>query len=219
MLILAEPDARLRKRICDLLHRERIIVAATATEVVEKLVHFRSEIAIVVARIGLVIDLQHRELLRKICERLRIPEPPMLCYYTAEESPRVKDVKVESMAMKLLQLDEADAGFPKKFIGLLLELEPLLVYDLKRANAAWSGKAPAPEFVDPRQWLHEQGFHDVLDKMAQLGPAPDIDGLVNEINELLSGSTENIDYQRMYYELKDRYSKLLEYVKRLKPSP
>jgi hypothetical protein len=219
MLIIIERDAAVRKRLCDLLNRERILGVDTVTAALERLCQFREDIDLIIARIGMAVEIREKQVIKKICDKLYIKIPPIICYFSSDEGEIA--TKFEKEKTTMFEYDENDTHFPFKYINAIKEKYPALNYDIKRANETWQGKLPKkPEgMVDPRVWLEEQGLIEVIKKVEAKQETRQIDQTESSAHELLKEDNVNenhADYEKLYFELRERFEKLLKYLDGLK---
>jgi hypothetical protein len=213
MLLIIENDKRVRKRICDLLKRERILGVNTVTESLERMCKFRSDINLIICRATFLIDIQEKQLVQKVCERLYIKVPPMFGYYMKKEAPIKDRLEQTDAPYELIEYDEEDETFPEKFIKIAASLYPDLYYDIEKAQTIWREKLKAASGVpmDPRAWLEEQGFVEPTQKKGIDAVIPTIENLLREDATKETGE----DYEKGYQEMKKKYEELSKYVKEL----
>uniref|UniRef100_A0A7C4XT92 Uncharacterized protein n=1 Tax=candidate division WOR-3 bacterium TaxID=2052148 RepID=A0A7C4XT92_UNCW3 len=222
MLILIDSDTRIRKKICDILNKERILVVDTITNGVEKLCQFRSEIDAIIARINFFVEISKKNIVSKICAKLNLKTPPLIGYFLKGEEEIMGSLPGDISKMPIIEYDETDDKFPFKFIGLIKELYPQLNYDLKRANEIWRAKPAEPsEFIDPRKWLEEEGFAEIIrrEEKKEITLEQAISGLtelIKKIEPQEEKEEKELDYKKLYFEIKEKYEQLLKYVEELK---
>ena len=70
MILLVEKKALVRKKLCDMLSRERIISVATKQQVLEALVQHRSKLKVFIANVSLLSEILSEETILKLCLNL-----------------------------------------------------------------------------------------------------------------------------------------------------
>ena len=81
MILFIEPNRKIRKRICDLLSRERIIAVGSYAETLEMIAKFQKRLNIIIANIRVLDDILNKKTLFRLCDKLRINVPPILAIY------------------------------------------------------------------------------------------------------------------------------------------
>jgi hypothetical protein len=219
MLIILEKDKNLRKKLCDLLDRERIINCESPTDLLEMLCKFRNQIKVVISRIGFLPGLHAKKLIERICEKLLIEIPAVVGFYTKADRAVMTELEGLGAGFPLVELDEGDPGFPERYITLLVGVYPELIHDLNRARECWQKKPepPVKDFVDLREWLTEEGFGDVIERI--VSKEKSLEQVIPSIEELLkeevNPATPAEDYQKLYLEMKEKYEQLARYVQEL----
>lgn len=204
--------------------KERIIGVDSVTSALEKLCQFKVEVNLIISRINFFLDIHTKQLIHRICEKLLIKEPPVVGYYIKGEE-EIKDNLTKGKAkFKLIEYDETNPEFPLKYLNMIKGVYPGLNYDFEKAMEAWFKKPEPPpaEFVDPRKWLEEQGFVEVIEKAEKEEKTEDIGELIPVIQKMLQQEeaikkeeTEEVDYKKLYLEIKEKYEELSKYVKDL----
>lgn len=222
MLILIDADTPLRKKLCDVLKKERIIPVDSVTAALEKICHFRSEINVVIAKLDYLVEIFERQTIKKVCYKLYINEPPIIGYYTPNQEKMRIEFARRGATYPLLECSEADLRFPDHYIAEIIKAYPELNYDLGKAYYYWA-KTPeqvAAEYIDPRQWLQEQGFIEIL----ELAEKEENKSLVLEntilairamLETQIDGEVKNFDYKQLYLDTKKQYDQLTQYVREL----
>jgi hypothetical protein len=216
MLLIIDDDPRIRKNVCDLLKRERILGVNSITEALERIVKFRSDIKLIICRSHYLVDIETRRLVQKVCERLNIIIPPICGYYTKDEESIKGKLEQADTRSALITYDEQDEEFPQKFINLVLKLYPDVYYDIKEAQEIWNRRTEkeigAP--LDARAWLMEQGFVESSGEKAK-----SFDDVLPAIEDILQEDVvkedDEEDYKTRYGEMKKKYEELAKYVQEL----
>ncbi|MGB7055000.1 MAG: hypothetical protein WBE28_06750, partial [bacterium] len=81
MILLIEPNRKIRKRICDLLIRERIIAVGTYAETLEMIAKFQRRLNVIIANIRVLNDILNKKTLFRLCQKLHIEVPPILALF------------------------------------------------------------------------------------------------------------------------------------------
>jgi len=205
MILLIEPDKMVRKKLCDLLSKERIIGTDSVSQTLEMVCKYKTEVDVIIADIRLLREIvSHRSIFR-LCEKLCFDAPPVLGFYRNGDEKTVNDLRKNNRQYKLVKYNEADSSFPDQYIQMIKEVYPGLHADLTRSREAWSKEIE--EFVDPRKWLEEEGFLDIVEK-------PKKKGAVRK-QQKAAKTGKRVDYKKLYFEYKKKYDELLEYVKAL----
>ena len=224
MLIIIEKDKGVRKRLCDLLDRERILGSDSIPDAIEKVCKFRGQINVIISRIEFLPDFHSKQLVNKICDKLLIEPPSVVGYYTKDELEIKSGLEKSGVKFNLVEYNEQDAEFPEKFIRLILGVYPDLVHDINKAKNLWQRK-PADQttdFVDPVKWLKEEGFAEVVEKI-DFEKNRNIEEVIPAIEEILKVEPIQIeetaeaepDYKKLYLEMKQKHDQLSKYVQEL----
>ncbi|HEX7320633.1 MAG TPA: hypothetical protein VF399_09820 [bacterium] len=221
MLIIIDANTGLRKKLCDILKKERIIPVNSVMTALEKICHFRGEINVVISNVDYLLEIFSRKTISKVCSKLYINEPPVIGYFTSDKAQQRDELIALGADYPLLECSETDLRFPDKYIAEIVKVYPELNYDMEKAYHYWT-KAPeqAAEYIDPRKWLLEQGFVDII-KQAEQEPSasPALEDTILAIQSMLEPPVEtevrNIDYKQLYLETKKQYDQLSHYVREL----
>jgi hypothetical protein len=192
MILLIEPFKKRRKRLCDLLSRERIIGVDSITETLEMVCKFKNSFDILVANIHLLYEILSRETLFRLCDKLYIEVPPVLGLYTKDDEEIRDEFEKKYSQYKLLEYDDADDNFPERYIQTVRELFPDVMADVNKATQAWLKREETKDPTETREWLELEGFIEPRKKPER-----------------------KEDYEKMYLELKKRYDEILSHVKKL----
>jgi len=225
MFIIIEPDLNIRKKICDILHKERIIGVDSITAAVEKICWFRNDINLILARINFDIDILQKKVITKICNKLIINEPPVIGYFLMGEEDILAKIPGDINKLPIIEYDETEPDFPRKLINLVEGLYPKVNYDLETTNEKWLHKDEKPiETVDPRKWLEEEGFVELIQKPEEKKKEPGVEQIFFELNQVIKeiemthSEKGEADYKKLYYDLMEKYDKLLKLFQELRES-
>jgi hypothetical protein len=208
---MLEPDKALGKKLSDLLDRERIIGLDSGKQLLEMIVKYKSDINVIVANNRIFREMKIHSLILKLCQKLNIKPPPVICYDQNGGRDSKKDDQVinedmmENLGLyKLIEYDELNSDFPEVFIETIREAYPGLRADVKKASVLWTTKPG--EFVDIGGWLQEEGFFGADKTAAPAKPS----AAANPPQKPSAPKKENLDYEKMYHELKKKYDDLLK---------
>lgn len=224
MILLIEPNKNIRKRLCDLLNRERIIGVDALPQTFEMICKFKNSVHIIIANIRLLHDIVSKGTLFRLCEKLYVEVPPILAFYRRGDEEIKRDFEENYRQYKLIDYDKDDTSFPERYIMAIRELYPEVIADINKATEMWL-KGDEPETpIDHRKWLEEQGFVEAMENLKIGKLTQDMEQIIplmkkmlSEEKKLLKNKTkkQEIDYKRMYFELKQKHAELLKYVKEL----
>lgn len=169
MLIIGEPDKMIRKRLCDLLFRERIIGVDTAQEILNALCKFRTKVDLIMVTVNFVSDLVPNEVITKLCHKLQVQEPPVLGYYKKGEEGILEHLKKSCYGINLIKYDEADKEFPVSYLARVKKLCPQIHTDVEKATEIWLKPEPTSDSVDLAGWMEEEGLEELADKKGTVG--------------------------------------------------
>lgn len=231
MIIIGEQDKNVRKKLCDLLSRERIIGVDSTTSVLEKLCIFKNNIDLAIVNINFLNE-PFNQAISKICLKLEIKEPPLLGYYKEGEESLKESLEQTHRTLILLKYDEHDQDFPIRYINLVKRLCPHLNASVEKAKEMWLKKDDAVTSIDYGEWLKAEGFVVLAEKKGPLDYRKNVDDIIPSIENLLVEEIVDIedkkggtaqDYEKVYSEIKQRYEELsmrvkelLDFVKNLK---
>ncbi len=222
MLIIIDANTGLRKKLCDILKKERIIPVDSVTVALEKICHFRSEINVVIANLDFIMEIFERQTIKKVCYKLFINEPPIIGYYTRGQEKQKEELLARGATYPFLQCDETDLQFPDRYIAEIVKVYPELHYDLDKAYYYWAktSEQTAAEYIDPRQWLQEQGFIEILELAEkEENKSPVLENTILAIKAMLEtqidGEARNFDFKQLYLDTKKQYDQLTQYVRDL----
>jgi hypothetical protein len=221
MILMLESDKAISKKLSDLLDRERIICLDSGKQLLEMIVKYKNDINVIVANNRMFREIKIHPLILKLCQKLNIKPPPVICYDQDGDRDSKKDDQVINEEMmenlglyKLIEYDELNSDFPEVFIETIKEAYPGLRADVKKASVLWTTKPG--EFVDIGGWLQEEGFFGA-DKTAEPAkPSGTTKPSAPPITAKPSApKKENLDYEKMYDELKKKYDDLLKQMQNL----
>jgi hypothetical protein len=199
MITLVEKDGFIRKRLSDLLMRERIIGAGSVQEVLESVCRYKNDLMLIISNINEVQKMTTEKMLSRLCQKLGIMPVPILGIYKDGEETIVESVQGYDGKCRLLRFS-SNTKFPEHFLNIIKELYPNVNADLESARAMWEKNTIKEPLIDPRTWLKQEGF---------------VNGMAVEQQQESLSDSEN-DYKAMYYELKKQHDKLLKEVEELK---
>jgi len=223
MILLVEPNIHVRKRLCDLIRRERIIGIDTYPQTLEMVAKFRNNINIIIANIRLLKDILLRGTLFKMCQKLYIEMPPILVLYRKGDEKIKDEFEKDKLQFKLIKYDSEDNSFPERYIQAVRELYPEVIADAKKAMEVWLKGDQSQSFEEVRNWLVKEGFLEAIEH-SQIGKlAQDITQIIPMVKKILAEEKElskkeaqiERDYKKMYFELRQKYDKLIEYMNKI----
>ncbi len=226
MILLIEPNRKIRKRLCDLLSRERIISVGSYVQTLEMMCKFKNDFNIIISNIRVLKDILLRGTLVKLCQKLYINIPPMLVLYRRGDNKIKEELEKSDIQCRLIKFDRDDTSFPERYIQAVKELYPDVMADIKKATGIWLKDEESEVHIDPRKWLVEEGFLDAkeIKKIGQI--AKDMEQIIPLMKEMLlvnrgegqkmkQNSVQEADYKEMYFKLKQKYDELINYVAEL----
>jgi len=209
MILILESDKSLSKKLCDLLNRERIICVDSGQQIVEMVCKYKNDINVIIANNHLLYDIMVHQVILKLCQKLVIEPSPIICYYKKDDQDIHKEFIKDLGQNKLIECDEKNVDFPERFIQIVKEAYPALNADIKKANEMWVKKPE--DFVDIGKWLEEEGFL----KTGKTAQPTESYSLIKPQPRKLNSKKDDLDYEKMYNELKKKYDELLKEVKDL----
>ena len=224
MILLIEPDIKVRKKICDLLGRERIIAIGTVSETLEMICKFRNRFNIIVANICQLNEIVSRGTLFRLCKKLCVDVPPILAFYKDGDEQIKKKFNKHNKHYKIIKYDEENSAFPELYINMVRELYPDVIAEIEKAKETWQRKE-TQDLIDPRKWLKEEGFIEPTPEPVISKEQENLDKIIPSLEKLMAeevsaesadiADDEERDYKREFYELKGKYNELMEYVREL----
>ena len=223
MILLIEPNRSIRKRLCDLLSRERILGVGTYNESLEMLAKFRNQISIIIANIRVLKEILLRGTLMRLCQRLYIEVPPIMGIYRRGDEQIKQEFEENKIVGALVHYDGEDNSFPERYIDAVRILYPDVIAEMKTAHENWlKGDTPAAP-IDVQTWLEKEGFVEAIEGSKLGKVAKDMESILPLIKKMIAATeTEpqkkkdvQQDYEKMYIILKKKYDLLVQYVKEL----
>lgn len=226
MILLIEPNKRIRKRLCDLLNRERILGVSSYVQTLEMIAKFRNNINIIIANIRLFKNILLKGTLFRLCQKLYIEIPPILVFYRKGDEKIKEEFEKNKVNCSLVWFDAEDTSFPERYIGAIKNLYPEIIADISKATEIWLKGEESETPKDHRKWLEEEGFLEAMENLKIGKLTRDVEQIIPLMKKMLfeekKGSQEKkpkkkqeTDYKRMYLELKRKHNELLKYVKEL----
>ena len=212
MILIIESDITIRKKLSDLLSRERIIGIDTVQQLLEMICKFKSRLDVVVVDIHQLHEIISKKVVFRLCEKLHIDAPPIVGIYKDGDQKTKEVFGKNNIGYRILKYDDKDSNFPEQYIETIKEVYPGVHADLEKAREIWLEKKEDDGLVDIRKWIEEEGFLEIVDKM-KIGES---EKKVNIDQSKTKTSRKN--YKKLYFELKEKYDELLKYVKELADS-
>lgn len=228
MILFIEPNRKIRKRICDLLSRERIIAVGTYPETLEMIAKFQKRLNIVIANIRVLDDILSKQTLFRLCEKLYIDIPPILAIYRKGDDKIKEKFEEKHKDYDLLKYDGDDNSWPERYIAAVKKLYPEVIAEIHKATESWLKGEPEIQ-VDAREWLIQEGFLDVIAGTKYGKMAKEMEHILPLVKKMLStaqldaaadekGTEEDKDYKKRYSEVKRKFDLLVKYIKELDAS-
>jgi hypothetical protein len=223
MILFIEPNLTIRKRVCDLLPRERILGVSTYNETLEMIAKFRNNFALIIANIRLFKDILLKGTLMRLCQKLYITIPPVIVLYKRGDDKIKEEFEENKLVQKLVKFDSEDNSFPERYLEAVREVYPDVISDMKIAHNNWLKGESDQKPGNVKQWLAQEGFLEVIEG-SQLGKvARDMQEVLPLIKKMLAATESDTakhnskqkDYEHMYKDLKKKYDLLVNYVKQL----
>jgi len=226
MILLIEANRLARKRLSDLVSRERIIGVDSVPQVFEMVCKFRNNFDLIISNIRLIKDLLLKGTLSRLCEKLDMKVPPVLIYYNKGDEWMKKEFAVVRQKHKIIEYDKNNSGFPLDYISAIEELYPDVITDIKEATEIWSTGDEGESAENIRKWLVEEGFLEAI-ASSQIGKlAHDIEQIIPVVKRILleeqeqkemlkEGLRDTGNYRQKYFELKRKHEELLKFVDEL----
>lgn len=212
MILIIESDMIIRKKLSDLLNKERIIGIDSMQQMLEMICKFKNDISVIVADIHQLHEIISKKVIFRLCDRFHIDTPPIIGIYKKGDENIQKEFEKNNIGYKLLKYNDKDRSFPELYIETIKEVYPQVHADIEKAREIWLEEKETEDFVDIRKWIEEEGFLEIVDKM-KIGESDKKD---NTGKSKIKKSTK--DYKKLYFEIKQKYDELLEYVKELTDS-
>jgi hypothetical protein len=226
MILLIEPNKKIRRRLCDLLIRERIIAVGSYTDTLEMIAKFRNRINLIVTNIRLFKDILLKGTLFRLCQKLYIEIPPILALFRRGDEKIKEEFEKNQVSCALVKFDSEDTSFPERYIDKARELYPDIIANMKHAHESWLKGDEMQPLPDPHDWLVKQGFLKAIEGSKIGKIAKDMETFMPLIRKIVSTAepdensrTENgslnRDYKEEYHKLKKKYDLLVSYIKQL----
>lgn len=199
-MLLLEKDPAARKKLCDMLSRERIIGVATKQQVLEALVRHQKKLNALVANASLLHDLLSEETIVKLCNKISIKVPPIVVLYKTDQEHIINEIDQHKYQCEFVQYDVKDVNFPVAYAKAVKKVHPDIIIDMNKANEVWLKSEETQDLLDIRKWLGEAGFAETPKKAAAQKKV----------------KADDVDYKKLYLELKKEYDKLLAELDELK---
>jgi DNA-binding NtrC family response regulator len=212
MILIIESDIIIRKKLSDLLSKERIIGIDSVQQMLEMICKFKNNVNVMVADIHQLHEIISKKVVFRLCDRFHIDAPPIVGIYTDGDENIKKEFERDNIGYKLLKYNDKDCSFPEQYIETIKEVYPQVHADIEKAREIWLEEKETEDFVDIRKWIEEEGFSEIVDKM-KIGES---DKKASTGKSKIKKSTK--DYKKLYFELKQKYDELLKYVKELTDS-
>jgi hypothetical protein len=188
MIILLEPDENTCRRLCKIMPREKIITVPSVTEIFEMICKYKREIDLIIANLHVLAESSPRQVVERLCQKLAIEVPPILCYYKQLDKKIRHDNIKENKQIQFIKYNEKDENFPEKLIQIIKQIYPGLNADANEAKASWFGK-PKSNITSIQKWLKEEK---------------------SRITKMPQGS--ETDYRKLYHDLQKKYDELLKII-------
>ena len=226
MILLIEPNRKIRKRICDLLSRERIIAVGTYPETLEMIAKFQKRLNVIISNIRVLDEILHRQTLFRLCEKLHIDIPPILAIYRKGDD-RIKEKFDEAYKeCTLIKYDGDDNSFPERYIAAVQDLYPEVIADIDKANESWLRGDEIEAAVDPREWLVKEGFVDAFESSKYGKMAKELEQMLPLLKKMLATmeseekaapKTEQAkaNQKKHYSKLREKLDSFVKYIKDL----
>jgi hypothetical protein len=224
VILFIEPNTIIRKRVCDLLTRERILGVATYNESLEMLAKFRNKIALIIANIRLLREILIKGTLFRLCQKLYIEIPPIIALYKRGDEKIKEEFEANKVVQKLVKYDSEDNGFPERFIDAVRTVYPDVIADMKTAQENWFRGDESQPMPDVQKWLRQEGFIEAIEGSKLVKVAKDMEEVLPLIKKMLAETETDVqqrkqqNYETMYKDLKKKYDLLVKYIRQLERS-
>jgi hypothetical protein len=229
MILLIEPNRKIRKRVCDLLIRERIIAVGTYAETLEMIAKFQRRFNIIIANIRVLNDILNKKTLFRLCQKLYVDVPPILALFRKGDEKIKEQIEDKYKQYRLVEYDGDDTSFPERYITAVKEIYPEVIAEIDKANELWLRGDESATTIDPREWLVREGFLDVLEDTKYGKIAKEMEKVLPIIRKMMSTAESHeapvakkdqrkSDYEKQYLDLKRKFDLLVKYIKELDAS-
>lgn len=212
MILIIESDIIIRKKLSDLLSKERIIGIDSMQQMLEMICKFKNNINVIVADIRQLHEIISKKVIFKLCDRFHIDTPPIIGIYKDGDENIKKEFERDNIKYKLLKYNNKDCSFPELYIETIKQVYPQVHADIEKAKEIWLEEKETEDFVDIRKWIEEEGFLEIVDKMKI------IESDKKDNTGKLKTKKSSKNYKKLYFELKQKYDELLKYVTELTDS-
>jgi len=212
MILIIESDITMRKKLSDLLSKERVIGIDSMQQMLEMICKFKNNLNVIVADIHQLHEIISKKVVFRLCDRFHIDTPPIVGVYKNGDENIKKEFEKNNIGYKLLKYNDKDCSFPEQYIETIKEVYPQVHTALEKAREIWLEEKEDDDLVDIRKWFKEEGFLEIVDKI-QIGES---DKKASTGKPKIKESRK--DYKKLYFELKQKYDELLKYVKELADS-
>lgn len=236
MILIIESDETVRKKLSDLLSRERIIGIGSVQQALEMICKYRDTLNIIITDIHQLHEIISKKIVFRLCDKLHVDTPPMVGIYRNGDEEIKKKLEQKNIGYKLLKYNNKDCSFPEQYIEVIKEVYPGVHADVEKAREIWMKEKKDDDLVDIRKWIKEEGFfieenkEVYISKLKEkhrknakedIGDIEELGLLLEEPGkkqELKSKKGKKKNYKKMYFEIKRKYDELLKYVKELADS-
>ena len=202
----------IRKKLSDLLSKERIIGIDSMQQMLEMICKFKNNVKVIVADIHHLHEIISKKVVFRLCDRFHIDTPPIIGVYKNGDENIKKEFEKDNIGYKLLKYNDKDCSFPELYIETIKEVYPGVHADLEKAREIWLEEKKDDDLVDIRKWIEEEGFLEIVDNM-KIGES---EKKVNIDKSKIKKPRK--DYKKLYFEIKEKYDELLKYVQELTDS-
>ena len=133
-----------------------------------------------------------------LCKKLGIDPLPVLAFYRDGEEDIVESLEKYDGKSRFIRFSDSEK-FPEHYVNIIMELYPDVNADVPSASEMWKASKVAEQHIDPRVWLKQEGFIKGR-KMQDAGTL----------------ESDHTNYKSMYYDLKEKYDKLLQELEELR---
>ncbi|MGB3340464.1 MAG: hypothetical protein WBB37_03170 [bacterium] len=201
MILMAEDDIKVRKKLCDVLHRERVIAVGSPERALEALVQHKGELKVIIANTRSVRGITSKDIIERLCKKLEIEVPPIIGVYRKGEEQMVKKIIEGRNDQKFVKYDEKDSNFPTKYIQAIKTQYSDLLIDDDSIDTDWAKGEEKQDIEHVRNWLSDEGF--------VRKPSIKVE------DDKKMKDDKNVDYKKLYFEVKEKYDELLNYIHEL----
>ncbi|MGB3479997.1 MAG: hypothetical protein WBB67_12675 [bacterium] len=209
MILSLESNRVTRKKLCDLLNKERIIGIDSVQQAIEMICKYKNEIRVLIANVHFLCELFSTETIFRLGQKLSIKTPPILGFSSKEDEKIKTKLERENKQCRFIEYNEKDPDFPARYIHIIKGFYHEVVADIERANETWLKETETDDLIDTRKWLNEEGFLKATEKERSEKDGKPQDATVHEGEK---------DYRKLYFELKKEHDELLKTVKELMDS-